>query len=102
MSYEDQEAVHQMDQDLDIVMDDFPDDTPPGDEGFDISHASGEHEVFEEFAQGLQDGMGMYISHFTTHTFMTDKIWPVAKLMTKTTRIVLLSRRFIGTTKLTH
>jgi hypothetical protein len=31
---------------------------PPGDEGFDISHEGGEHEVFEDLAQGIADLTG--------------------------------------------
>jgi len=33
-------------------------DPPPGDEGFDISHEGGEHEVFEELAQGIANLTG--------------------------------------------
>ena len=33
-------------------------DPPPGDEGFDISHEGGEHEVFEDLAQGIADLTG--------------------------------------------
>ena len=64
MSYDDREAVVKMD-DADIIMDggDQPDDMdqafdtlPPGEEGFDISHAGGEHEVFE----GAAEELGMY------------------------------------------
>jgi hypothetical protein len=64
MSYDDREAVIEMDI-ADTVMDDGDqandmdqafDTLPPGDEGFDISHAGGEHEVFE----GVADELGMY------------------------------------------
>ena len=52
----------------DAVMDDGPGDLPdqafntlpPGDEGFDISHAGGEHEVFK----GVADELGMYAFTF--------------------------------------
>ena len=30
----------------------------PGDEGFDMSHEGGEHEVFEDLAQGIADLTG--------------------------------------------
>lgn len=66
MSYDDREAVVEMDN-ADVIMDsgDQPDDMvqtfdtlPPGEEGFDISHAGGEHEVFE----GAAEALGMYAS----------------------------------------
>jgi hypothetical protein len=64
MSYDDREAVVKMD-DANIIMDggDHPDDMdqafdtlPPREEGFDISHAGGEHKVFE----GAAEELGMY------------------------------------------
>ncbi|KAH7922383.1 hypothetical protein BV22DRAFT_1048944 [Leucogyrophana mollusca] len=39
---------------------------PPGDEGLDISHEGGEHEVFEELAQQMADLSGL--CHIDPHT----------------------------------
>jgi hypothetical protein len=66
MSYDDREAVIDMDQDH-SAGGDIPDQDmdvafstmPPGDEGFDLSHAGGEHEVFDGFAEELAVRSGM-------------------------------------------
>ena len=58
MTYTEREVVSEMDNDYN--MDGSPEDPtvfstlPPGDEGFDISHEGGEHEVFEEFSHDLE------------------------------------------------
>jgi hypothetical protein len=65
MSYNDRQAVVEMDQDYnggndsDLDMDSTFTTLPPGDEGFDISHAGGEHEVFEGFADDLAARTGL-------------------------------------------
>ena len=53
MSYEDREAVHEMDVNLGFDGGDFDilSASSPGEEAFDLSHFGGEHEVYEEFAQ---------------------------------------------------
>jgi hypothetical protein len=60
MSYDEQEDVDKMDVNLMMDVDedsmggiDAVCSAPPGDEGFDISHAGGEHEAFEGL--GLAD-----------------------------------------------
>lgn len=42
-------------------LDDFADifhTAPPGEEGFDISHEGGEHEIFQDVAASLTQAMG--------------------------------------------
>jgi hypothetical protein len=44
-------------------LDDFADishTAPPGEEGFDISHEGGEHEIFQDVAASLTQAMGRY------------------------------------------
>ena len=60
LSQDDRDNVATMDRDLGDV-DGFYDGElgpPPGDEGFDISHEGGEHEVFEELAQEVANLTG--------------------------------------------
>jgi hypothetical protein len=65
MSYDEREDIHQMDADLMDVGEDTMGGTnavhsaPPGDEGFNISHAGGEHEAFEGLADEISKLMGM-------------------------------------------
>lgn len=67
LSQEDRNAVEQMDVDSGIGEADilaassYP---PPGDEGFDISHEGGEHEVFEQLAQGISNSTGRSAHHY--------------------------------------
>lgn len=59
MTYDEREAVHQMDVDMGLqgeIPYDFP---PPGEEGFDLSHEGGEYTAYEDFARGLSDLTGM-------------------------------------------
>jgi len=64
MTYQEREAVAEMDL-MDLDADDFSGyDTafntlPPGEEGFNISHAGGEHEVFKGLADEVGDSIGM-------------------------------------------
>jgi len=60
LSQDDQDNVAAMDRDFGD-MDSFSEceiGPPPGDEGFDISHEGGEHEVFEELAQEIANLTG--------------------------------------------
>ena len=50
-----------MDNDAGHSLDDFVAiscTAPPGEEGFDISHEGGEHEVFKDVAASLAESMG--------------------------------------------
>jgi len=55
MSYEDCETVQQMCRSLEEGPSDSSmfDSVPPGDKGFDISHAGGEHDAFDNLAEAL-------------------------------------------------
>jgi hypothetical protein len=59
MSYDEREAVFQMDVDMGFEDEGVPKFPPPGEEGFDLSHAGGEHAVYQDFARGLSDLTGM-------------------------------------------
>ena len=65
MSYNEQEDIHHMDANLMDVDEDTMGSTdavhsaPPGDEGFDISNAGGEHEAFEGLANDISKLTGM-------------------------------------------
>jgi hypothetical protein len=65
MSYDEREDIQDMDADLmDVGEDtmgssDAVHSAPPGDEGFDISHAGGEHEAFEGLADEISKLTGM-------------------------------------------
>jgi hypothetical protein len=66
MSYNNREDVDQMDVNLTMDVDvdsmggiDTVCSAPPGDEGFDISHAGGEHEAFEGLADEVSKLTGL-------------------------------------------
>ena len=67
MSYNDREAVAEMDETMDYhatndnesSLPGIFDTLPPGEEGFDISHAGGEHEVFTGLEQEVESSYGM-------------------------------------------
>lgn len=63
MTYTEREMVSEMDNDCDMggsTEDPAIFSTlPPGDEGFDISHEGGEHEVFEELSHDLAEITGL-------------------------------------------
>ena len=50
LSQEERDAIEEMDHDADTA--------PPGEEGFDISHEGGKHEVFEDVAASLAEAAG--------------------------------------------
>jgi hypothetical protein len=64
MSYDDCEAVIEMDDinmgDMDYLDHAF-NSLPPGEEGFDMSEAGGDHEVFEGLADELNNLPGLYV-----------------------------------------
>ncbi|KIK35773.1 hypothetical protein CY34DRAFT_95515 [Suillus luteus UH-Slu-Lm8-n1] len=64
MSTEDQEIVENMMADFGMEVETFVHMAPPGEEGFDLSHAGGEHEAFEGLTHQLADLTGQYV--FTT------------------------------------
>jgi hypothetical protein len=105
MSYDEREDVHQMDADL--MMDVGEDATgtvdavhsaPPGDEGFDISHAGGEHEAFEGLADEISKLTGLYVI-FTGPIFGRHPDLPFTALvsMTGTAETALRSAWGTGT-----
>jgi hypothetical protein len=55
LSQEDRDAVERMDLDAGLAEDvaAVSHTAPPGDEGYDISHEGGEHEVFDDLVDGL-------------------------------------------------
>lgn len=67
MSYNDREAVAKMDYNMeDVQVTDGKnthqgifDTLPPGEEGFDISHSGGEHEVFSGLGQEMDNLLRM-------------------------------------------
>jgi hypothetical protein len=61
LSQEDCDAVECMDLDMGHLADDVAavsHTAPPGEEGFDISHEGGEHEVFDDLVDGLAQSNG--------------------------------------------
>ena len=71
MSYEDRAAVLDMDHAMSLPDEhgaDIFDAPPPGDEGFDISHAGGEHEVFNGLAQDIENMCGTYVFWYLSIT----------------------------------
>jgi hypothetical protein len=61
LSQEDRDAVEHMDLDMGCLADDVTavsHTAPPGEEGFDISHKGGEHEVFDDLVDGLTQSNG--------------------------------------------
>ena len=86
MSYDDHEAVDQMDADIGSATDGLDAEygqPPPGDEGFDISDAGGEYEAFKDFAQGLSELAGLYASILPSRHLLTC-IPPATELMIAT------------------
>jgi hypothetical protein len=58
---EDRDTVERMDLDMGCLTDDVTvvsHTAPPGEEGFDISHKGGEHEVFDNLVDGLAQSNG--------------------------------------------
>lgn len=55
MSAEDQDAVETMIGEHGMDVEALPYTAPPGEEGFDMSHAGGEHEAFEGLAHQVAD-----------------------------------------------
>jgi hypothetical protein len=56
LSHEDRDAIEEMDRDAGHSLDDFvaiSHTATPGEEGFDISHEGGEHEVFDDVVASL-------------------------------------------------
>jgi hypothetical protein len=58
MSSEDCQMVENMMVDYGMDVDSLPYTAPPGEEGLDLSHAGGEHEVFEGLAEQVADISG--------------------------------------------
>lgn len=58
MSAEDRSCVENMMADFGMDVEVFAHTVPPGEEAFDLSHAGGEHEAFEDLAHQLVDLTG--------------------------------------------
>ncbi|KAG1883209.1 uncharacterized protein F5891DRAFT_990896 [Suillus fuscotomentosus] len=58
MSAEDRSRVENMMADFGMDVEVFTHTVPPGEEAFDLSHAGGEHEAFEDLAHQLADLTG--------------------------------------------